>query len=125
METKDFPNGHPGVAQTAIQQGQQLGVNLINIINKKPTKPFWYFDKGSMATIGRNKAVVDLKFWRFQGFFAWLTWMFIHLLFLVGFRNKLVTLINWIVNYFSYDRGTRVIIRKFNRETMKEADAAV
>ncbi len=125
METKDFPNGHPGVAQTAIQQGQQLGVNLINLINKKPTKPFWYFDKGSMATIGRNKAVVDLKFWRFQGFFAWLTWMFIHLLFLVGFRNKLVTLINWIVNYFSYDRGTRVIIRKFNRETMKEADAAV
>lgn len=125
METKDFPHGHPGVAQTAIQQGQQLGVNLINIINKKTTKPFWYFDKGSMATIGRNKAVVDLKFWRFQGFFAWLTWMFIHLLFLVGFRNKLVTLINWIVNYFSYDRGTRVIIRKFNRETMKEADAAV
>ncbi len=125
METKDFPHGHPGVAQTAIQQGQQLGANLINIINKKPTKDFWYFDKGSMATIGRNKAVVDLKFWRFQGFFAWLTWMFIHLLFLVGFRNKLVTLINWIVNYFSYDRGTRVIIRKFNRETMKEADAAV
>ncbi len=125
METKDFPHGHPGVAQTAIQQGQQLGVNLINIINNKPTKPFWYFDKGSMATIGRNKAVVDLKFWRFQGFFAWLTWMFIHLLFLVGFRNKLVTLINWIVNYFSYDRGTRVIIRKFNRETMKESDAAV
>ncbi len=125
METKDFPHGHPGVAQTAIQQGQQLGVNLINIINKKPTKPFWYFDKGSMATIGRNKAVVDLKFWHFQGFFAWLTWMFIHLLFLVGFRNKLVTLINWIVNYFSYDRGTRVIIRKFNRETMKESDAAV
>ncbi|TAF80969.1 MAG: NAD(P)/FAD-dependent oxidoreductase [Sphingobacteriales bacterium] len=125
METKDFPHGHPGVAQTAIQQGQQLGVNLINIINKKPTKDFWYFDKGSMATIGRNKAVVDLKFWRFQGFFAWLTWMFIHLLFLVGFRNKLVTLINWIVNYFSYDRGTRVIIRKFNRQTMKEADAAI
>lgn len=125
METKDFPHGHPGVAQTAIQQGKQLGVNLINIINKKPTKDFWYFDKGSMATIGRNKAVVDLKYWRFQGFFAWLTWMFIHLLFLVGFRNKLVTLINWIVNYFSYDRGTRVIIRKFNRETMEEADKAV
>jgi len=125
METKDFPNGHPGVAQTAIQQGQQLGKNLINIINKKPTKDFSYFDKGSMATIGRNKAVVDLKYWRFQGFFAWLTWMFIHLLFLVGFRNKLVTLINWIVNYFSYDKGTRVIIRKFNRVTMEEADKAV
>lgn len=120
METKDFPNGHPGVAQVAIQQGQQLAANLLRIINKENTKPFDYFDKGSMATIGRNKAVVDLKYWKFQGFFAWLTWMFIHLLFLVGFRNKLITLMNWIVNYFSFDRGTRLIIRRFNRETMKE-----
>jgi NADH dehydrogenase len=125
METKEFPHGHPGVAQTAIQQGKQLAENLLKIIQKKATIPFSYFDKGSMATIGRNKAVVDLKYWKFQGFFAWLTWMFIHLLFLVGFRNKLVTLINWIVNYFSYDRGTRVIIRKFNRRTMTEEDAAV
>ncbi len=120
MESKDFPNGYPGVAQVAIQQGQQLGANLLKIINNQNTKPFDYFDKGSMATIGRNKAVVDLKFWKFQGFFAWLTWMFIHLIFLVGFRNKLVTLMNWIVNYFSYDRGSRLIIRRFNRETMME-----
>jgi NADH dehydrogenase len=120
METPDWPHGHPGVAQTAIQQGQQLAANLIKIINKETPKPFDYFDKGSMATVGRNKAVVDLKYWKFQGFFAWLTWMFIHLLFLVGFRNKAVTLINWIVNYFSYDRGARVIIRKFNRESMAE-----
>lgn len=120
METTDFPNGHPGVAQVAIQQGQQLGANLIRLITHEPTKPFNYFDKGSMATIGRNKAVVDLKYWKFQGFFAWLTWMFIHLLFLVGFRNKLVTLMNWIFNYFSFDRGTRLIIRRFNRKTMKE-----
>jgi len=120
METKEFPNGYPGVAQVAIQQGQQLGENLIRIINNQNPKPFDYFDKGSMATIGRNKAVVDLKYLKFQGFFAWLTWMFIHLLFLVGFRNKLITLMNWIVNYFSYDRGTRLIIRRFNRETMKE-----
>ena len=120
METKDFPNGHPGVAQTAIQQGQQLGDNLIRIINNEQPKDFDYYDKGSMATVGRNKAVVDLKYWKFQGFFAWLTWMFVHLLFLVGFRNKAVTLMNWIINYFSYDRGTRVIIRKFNRELMKE-----
>ncbi len=120
MEVEKYPNGHPGVAQVAIQQGQQLGENLIRIINNQEPKPFDYFDKGSMATIGRNKAVVDLKFWKFQGFFAWVTWMFVHLLFLVGFRNKLVTLMNWIVNYFSYDRGTRLIIRRFNRETMKE-----
>ena len=124
METEDFPNGHPGVAQVAIQQGQQLAYNLLRIINKEKAHPFDYFDKGSMATIGRNKAVVDLKYWKFQGFFAWLTWMFIHLLFLVGFRNKLVTLMNWIVNYFSYDRGTRVIIRKFNRESMMEEATA-
>lgn len=120
MEVEKFPNGHPGVAQVAIQQGQQLGDNLVRIINKQEVKPFDYFDKGSMATVGRNKAVVDLKFWKFQGFFAWLTWMFIHLLFLAGFRNKLVTLMNWIVNYFSQDRGTRLIIRRFNRQTMKE-----
>ncbi len=120
METKDYPYGHPGVAQVAIQQGQQLGENLIRVINNEQPKDFDYYDKGSMATVGRNKAVVDLKYWKFQGFFAWLTWMFVHLLFLVGFRNKAVTLMNWIVNYFSYDRGTRVIIRKFNRELMKE-----
>ncbi len=120
METTDYPQGHPGVAQVAIQQGQQLAANLLRTINQETPKPFSYFDKGSMATIGRNKAVVDLKYWKFQGFFAWLTWMFVHLLFLVGFRNKLVTLMNWIVNYFSYDRGTRVIIRKFNRESMME-----
>lgn len=124
METKDFPNGHPGVAQVAIQQGQQLGYNLLRIVNQEKAHPFDYFDKGSMATIGRNKAVVDLKYWKFQGFFAWLTWMFVHLLFLVGFRNKLVTLMNWIVNYFSYDRGTRVIIRKFNRQSMMEEATA-
>ncbi len=120
METEDYPNGHPGVAQTAIQQGQQLGENLLRIINKERPHEFKYNDKGSMATVGRNKAVVDLKYWKFQGFFAWLTWMFVHLLFLVGFRNKAVTLMNWIINYFSYDRGTRVIIRKFNRELMTE-----
>ncbi len=125
METDEFPKGHPGVAQVAIQQGKQLGENLYRIIKGETTKTFSYFDKGSMATIGRNKAVVDLKYWKFQGFFAWLTWMFVHLLFLVGFRNKLVTLINWIVNYFSYDRGTRVIIRKFNRKTMTEEDVAI
>jgi len=124
METEDFPNGHPGVAQVAIQQGQQLAYNLLRIVNQEKAHPFDYYDKGSMATIGRNKAVVDLKYWKFQGFFAWLTWMFVHLLFLVGFRNKLVTLMNWIVNYFSYDRGTRVIIRKFNRESMMEEATA-
>lgn len=125
IESPEYPFGHPGVAQVAIQQGKQLAKNLVRYINNEPTKPFEYFDKGSMATIGRNKAVVDLKYWKFQGFFAWLTWMFIHLLFLVGFRNKMVTLMNWIVNYFSYDRGTRLIIRKFDRDLMKEEAEAI
>ncbi|MRX46094.1 NAD(P)/FAD-dependent oxidoreductase [Pedobacter puniceum] len=125
IESPEYPYGHPGVAQVAIQQGQQLAKNLVRIINNQPTQAFDYYDKGSMATIGRNKAVVDLKYWKFQGFFAWLTWMFIHLLFLVGFRNKMVTLMNWIVNYFSYDRGTRLIIRKFDRDLMKEEAEAI
>ncbi|MBD3748486.1 MAG: NAD(P)/FAD-dependent oxidoreductase [Sphingobacteriales bacterium] len=124
METPDWPHGHPGVAQVAIQQGQQLANNLIRIINQEVPKAFDYFDKGSMATIGRNKAVVDLRFLKFQGFIAWLTWMFIHLLFLVGFKNKLITLINWIVTYFSHDRGSRVILHKFNRQTMTEDSIA-
>ncbi|MBE7176624.1 MAG: NAD(P)/FAD-dependent oxidoreductase [Mucilaginibacter polytrichastri] len=125
LENEKFPKGHPGVAQVAIQQGKQLGENLLRIINRQEPKPFSYFDKGNMATIGRNKAVVDLKFWKFQGFFAWLTWMFIHLLFLVGFRNKVVTFINWLINYFSYDRGTRLIIRRFDRKAMEEDPQSV
>ncbi len=116
------PNGHPGVAQVALQQAKNLSKNIINIINNRKLNPFKYFDMGSMATVGRNKAVVDLPFIRFQGFFAWFIWMFLHLLFLVGFRNKMVVLINWIWNYFSYDRGTRLIIRPYrkNKQIMQD-----
>ena len=66
-----------------------------------------------MATIGRNRAVVDLKFWKFQGAFAWLVWMFVHLMSIYSMRNRFVTLMNWMWNYFTYDRGTRLIIRPF------------
>ncbi len=118
MFTEDYPNGHPGVAQVALQQAKTLSKNLINILNNRKQKVFRYFDMGSMATVGRNKAVVDLPFIRFQGFFAWFVWMFLHLLFLVGFRNKMVVLINWIWNYFSYDRGTRLIIRPYRKNKM-------
>ncbi|MFN0254434.1 NAD(P)/FAD-dependent oxidoreductase [Pedobacter ureilyticus] len=113
MITEATPNGHPGVAPAAIQQGKQLAKNLINIIENKPTTPFKYFDKGAMATVGRNRAVVDINKIRFQGIFAWFTWMFVHLMTLVGFRNKLVVFVNWVWSYFSYDRGTRLIIRRF------------
>jgi NADH:ubiquinone reductase (H+-translocating) len=120
MVTEETPNGHPGVAPVAMQQGKLLAANLIRIINKEEPKPFKYFDKGSMATVGRNRAVVDIGKIRFQGIFAWFVWMFVHLMSLVGFRNKLVVFVNWIWSYFSYDRGTRLIIRPFNRESMRE-----
>lgn len=122
MITEKFPNGHPGVAQVAIQQGSLLAKNIINIINKRKLIPFKYKDLGSMATIGRNKAVVDLSFIRFQGIFAWFVWMFLHLLFLVGFRNKMVVFVNWVWNYFSYDRGTRLIIRPYKKNKIIMAE---
>lgn len=120
MITPELPNGHPGVAPVAMQQGKHLARNLTRLIRNEPLQPFRYKDKGSMATVGRNRAVVDLKFMKFQGVFAWFVWMFVHLMSLVGFRNKLITLVNWVWNYFSYDRGTRLIIRRFNRQSMKQ-----
>lgn len=116
MMSTEFPNGHPGVAPAAIQQGKLLAKNLLNILEKKPVVPFKYSDKGTMATVGRNRAVVDLHKIRFQGVFAWFTWMLVHLMTLVGFRNKLVVFVNWVWSYFSYDRGTRLIIRPFFKE---------
>jgi NADH dehydrogenase len=114
--TDETPKGHPGVAPVAIQQGKHLAKNLSRIIHNETPEPFKYFDKGSMATIGRNKAVVDIGKIHFQGFFAWLTWMFVHLISLISFRNKVVVFINWIGSYFSYNGGARLIIRKFTRE---------
>lgn len=115
MKTEAYPNGHPQVAQPAIQQGKLLGRNLINLIEGKPLKKFEYKDKGSMATIGRNKAVVDLKAYKFAGFFAWFVWMFVHLMSLVGFRNRVVVFFNWTYNYINFDKAARLIIRPFNK----------
>jgi NADH dehydrogenase len=120
--TEQTPKGHPGVAQVAIQQGTQLAKNLVKLINNEPAQPFKYNDKGSLATVGRNKAVADLGKIRFQGFFAWLVWMFVHLISLAGFRNRVVVFINWIGSYFSYNGGTRLIIRKFTREEIVEEE---
>lgn len=116
MINEAFPNGLPMMAQPAIQQGHQLGDNILKLIEQKPMKPFVYKDKGSMATIGRNKAVVDLKKIRFQGVFAWYVWMFVHLFFLIGFRNRMVVFINWVYNYIRFDREARLIIRPFKRK---------
>ncbi len=111
MTEEKFPNGHPQVAQPAIQQGKLLAKNLINLLRGNPLKAFIYKDLGSMATVGRNLAVVDLSFWQFQGFFAWLTWMFVHLMAIVGVKNKLLIFINWLWNYVTYDQSLRLIIR--------------
>tara|TARA_R110002050_G_scaffold188574_3_gene323184 strand:- start:7808 stop:9100 length:1293 start_codon:yes stop_codon:yes gene_type:complete len=115
MQTKDAPKGHPMMAQPAMQQGRNLGENLVRLLEDRPLEPFVYRDKGSMATIGRNKAVVDMKNIRFQGVFAWFVWMFVHLFFLIGFRNRMVVFVNWVYNYVRFDREARLIIRPFNR----------
>lgn len=116
MKLKETPNGHPMMAQPAIQQGRNLGENLVRLLENKPLKPFVYKDKGSMATIGRNKAVVDIGNYRFGGVFAWFVWMFIHLFFLIGFRNRVIVFINWVYNYVRFDRHARLIIRPYNRD---------
>ena len=122
MVSEKYPKGHPMVAQPAIQQGRLLAKNITRKLKNKSLKPFVYWDKGSMATVGRNKAVVDLGKMRFSGWFAWLLWMFIHLAFLVGFRNKIVALVNWIIQYFQYNKGVRLIIRPYKSEYEKEQE---
>lgn len=115
ITSEKYPNGNPMLASVASQQGLQLALNMNRLAKKKAMRPFHYKDKGSMATIGRNKAVVDLPFVKFGGFFGWLTWMFVHLMLLVDFRSRLIVFTNWMWRYFNYDRGTRLIIRKYNK----------
>ncbi|WP_346883857.1 NAD(P)/FAD-dependent oxidoreductase [uncultured Algibacter sp.] len=116
MATEEFPHGLPMMAQPAIQQGSLLGDNILKLIEKQPMTSFVYKDKGAMATIGRNKAVVDLKTFKFQGVFAWFVWMFVHLFFLIGFRNRMVVFVNWVYNYVRFDREARLIIRPFKKK---------
>ncbi len=113
MKTDDYPKGHPMLAPVAIQQGRHFARNIRRMLKGKEMDPFSYKDKGSMATIGRNKAVVDIGKLKFGGFIAWMIWMFIHLISIIGFRNRLIVFSNWVWNYFTYDKGTRLIIRKF------------
>ena len=117
METTDFPQGHPMMAQPALQQGALLGKNIIRFIINQKMEPFTYNDKGSMATIGRNKAVVDLPNYHFSGVFAWFVWMFVHLFSLIGFKNKAVVFLNWVYNYIRFDREGRLIIRPFRKRS--------
>ena len=117
METELYPEGHPMMAQPALQQGDFLGKNIVKLINKQPMQPFKYSDKGSMATIGRNKAVVDLPNYHFHGVFAWFVWMFVHLFSLIGFKNKAVVFLNWVYNYIRFDREGRLIIRPYKKKS--------
>jgi NADH dehydrogenase len=125
MITAENPKGDPGVAQVAIQQGKLAGKNIMHLIKGEPTEPFKYNDKGSLATIGRNKAIADLGKLKFQGFFAWLIWMFVHLISLLGFRNKVIVFVNWIGSYVTYNGGSRLIIRRFQREELPKKDKQV
>lgn len=117
MESKDYPQGHPMMAQPAMQQGKLLGDNLVQLISGRIMTPFEYNDKGSMATIGRNLAVVDLPKYHFSGVFAWFVWMFVHLFSLIGFKNKAVVFTNWVYNYIRFDREGRLIVRPYKKRS--------
>lgn len=116
MVSEDTPRGHPMVAQPAIQQGKLLAENITSFISQKPMRPFVYKHLGSMATIGRNRAVVEFPKWKMKGWWAWCIWLFVHVFQLIGFRNKLVVMINWAQNYLRHARDLRLIIRPFHRK---------
>ncbi|GAB4399774.1 MAG: NAD(P)/FAD-dependent oxidoreductase [Microscillaceae bacterium] len=112
MITEETPNGHPQVAPPAMQQAAHLAKNFRLWFRQKPPRPFKYFDKGSMATIGRNKAVVEIGKFRMQGILAWFVWMFVHLMAIVGFRNRIFVFWSWVWSYLSYDKSNRLIIER-------------
>ena len=114
MQQENYPAGHPMVAQVAIQQATTLAKNIQNIAEKKPLKKFSYKDKGAMATIGKNKAIVETGKFTSYGRFAWYLWMLVHLLALVGFNHKIKVFLEWARNYFSKTRGVELILHPFD-----------
>jgi NADH dehydrogenase len=115
MEEEKYPNAHPQVAPVAIQQADLLAKNLMCMLSQKELQPFSYKDKGSMATVGRNLAVVDVPKPKlhFGGFFAWLIWMGLHLMLILGVKNRFFVFSNWLYNYITYDQNLRLIFREF------------
>jgi NADH dehydrogenase len=111
METPRYPKGHPQVANVAINQARNLARNLKALHNNKPLKAYEYWNLGTMATVGKNKAVVDLPFFRFKGYFAWIVWMFLHLMLILSVRNKLIIFINWAWSYLTLDTSLRLILK--------------
>lgn len=123
METADFPKGHPQLANVAIAQAKNLVHNIENMVERRPLKAFTYKNPGTMATVGKRKAVVDLPFVSFQGRFAWFVWMFLHLMLIVSVKNRLIIFINWAISYFTNDTTLRLILlpsKKAKLEPVKE-----
>lgn len=106
----------PGVSPVAMQQGRHAAKNILGILDGRKPQRFWYWDKGSMATIGRNKAVADLRYVHLSGLLAWLSWLFVHVIFLVGFRNRVAVILQWGWAYFTFNKGARLITRNFQAE---------
>ncbi|MCB0692632.1 MAG: NAD(P)/FAD-dependent oxidoreductase [Lewinellaceae bacterium] len=117
MVTEAYPKGHPMMAQPAMQQADHFAKNLLRLSRKKQPLPFSYRDKGSMATIGRHRAVAEIGNLKLGGGLAWYVWMGVHILFLIGFRNRMAVLFNWAVKYFSYSNTIRLIVRPFVRSS--------
>ncbi len=113
MISEENPRGLPGVAPVAQQQGKYVAKHILNKLNNQEN--FKYFDKGSMATVGRNRAVVYMGSLHLKGFIAWMTWMFVHLVSIFGFRNRLVTFVNWSIKFLTKNSGIRLIIHKYIR----------
>jgi NADH dehydrogenase len=111
-----YPDGHPQVAQVALQHAQLLARNLRRLERGEALQEFRYRDLGSMATIGRHRAVADLPYWKFQGAFAWFVWLFVHLFGILGAKNKLFVFVNWLSNYFTYDQSLRLVIKPWTRQ---------
>ena len=116
METPAYPHGHPQVANVAIHQARNLAKNLQALLHNKPLRQYEYRNLGSMATIGKHKAVVDLPFIKFKGYFAWFIWMSLHLMLILSVRNKLIIFINWTWNYFTKDTSLRLILKDDNNK---------
>ena len=106
----------PGISPVAMQEGRHAARNVLAMTRGRKPQRFRYWDKGTMATIGRNKAVADLRFMHLSGLPAWLAWLFVHIVFLVGFRNRLVVLFQWAWAYLTFDKGARLITRNFQSE---------
>ncbi len=107
----------PGVSPVAITEGRYVAKSILRRLKNKTIKPYRYFDKGSLATIGKAKAVADFGWLRFSGFLAWLLWVFVHIFFLIGFKNRFVVMIEWIFAYFTHQKSARLIVDEKFRST--------